>query len=222
MTWRIPPFSSNSIHFSSILIRLSPLRLSARLRQRVAHLELQVGLVLETLPAAALYVFLRRPIYVFLPRDLAADLRRCSDSQRASIRSEYSQHQATDCMHYLIVDDHPMTLQAVIDSLAEPGDSFAEAGTGEEAIAYCEQHSADWIIMDVKMPGRGGIFATREITAKHPGTRVVVMSQYDDELMADEARTAGAIDFISKDRIAELPEILNELGRDPVATINNI
>ena len=125
-------------------------------------------------------------------------------------------------MHYLIVDDHPMTLQAVIDSLAEPGDSFAEAGTGEEAIDYCERQRPDWIIMDVKMPGKGGIFATREITTRYPGTRVVVMSQYDDELMADGARAAGAIDFISKDRIAELPEILNELGRDPVATINNI
>ena len=115
-------------------------------------------------------------------------------------------------MHYLIVDDHPMTRQAVIDSLAEPGDSFAEAGTGEEAVAYCQQNSPDWIIMDVKMPGRGGLFATREITARQPATRIVVISQYADELMAEGARAAGAIDFISKDRIAELPEIL--LGLD--------
>ena len=113
-------------------------------------------------------------------------------------------------MNYLIVDDHPMTCQAVIESLSEPGDSFAEAGTGEEAIAYCESHRPDWIIMDVKMPGRGGLFATREITARHPGARIVVMSQYADELMAEGARAAGAIDFISKDRIAELPEILLE------------
>ena len=119
-------------------------------------------------------------------------------------------------MNYLIVDDHPMTRQAVIDSLRAPGDAFAEAGTGEEAIAYCDSHRPDWVIMDVKMPGRGGLFASGEITTRHPGTRVVVMSQYDDELMADGARAAGAIDFISKDRIAELPEILSRLVNNPV------
>ena len=118
-------------------------------------------------------------------------------------------------MNYLVVDDHPMTRQAVIESLRAPGDVFAEAGSGEESIAYCAQHTPDWIIMDVKMPGRGGLFASREITTKHPGIRIVVMSQYDDELMADGARTAGAIDFISKDRIAELPEILLGLDGHP-------
>ena len=81
-----------------------------------------------------------------------------------------------------------------------------------QAIDYCERQTPDWIIMDVKMPGKGGLFATREITTKHPGSRIVVMSQYDDELMAAGARAAGAIDFISKDRIGELPEIL--LGFD--------
>jgi len=118
-------------------------------------------------------------------------------------------------MNYLIVDDHPMTRQALIDCLREPGDAFAEAGTGEEAIEYCQSHSPDWIIMDVKMPGKGGLFASREITARHPEARIVVISQYDDELMTEGARTAGAIDFISKDRIAELPEILHGLGGHP-------
>ncbi|MCP5522122.1 MAG: response regulator transcription factor [Verrucomicrobiales bacterium] len=114
-------------------------------------------------------------------------------------------------MHYLIVDDHPMTRQAVIESLREPGDAFAEVGTGEEAIDYCDEHSPDWIIMDVKMPGRGGLFASREITTRRPDARIVVLSQYDDELMAQEAWAAGAMDFVSKDRIAQLPEILTGL-----------
>ncbi|MCP5518285.1 MAG: response regulator transcription factor [Verrucomicrobiales bacterium] len=118
-------------------------------------------------------------------------------------------------MNYLIVDDHPMTRQAVIESLRQRGDAFAEAGTGEEAIAYCEQHTPDWIIMDVKMPGKGGLFASRAITASRPEARIVVISQYADEQMAVEARAAGAIDFVSKDRIAELPEILTELTSTP-------
>ncbi|MCB1205000.1 MAG: response regulator transcription factor [Verrucomicrobiae bacterium] len=114
-------------------------------------------------------------------------------------------------MKYLIVDDHPLTRQVVIDSLRESGAEFAEAASGEEAIAYCEQHSPDWIIMDVRMPGRGGLFASRQITSSRPGARIVVISQYDDDLMANEARAVGAMDFVSKDRIAELPSILKEL-----------
>ena len=120
-------------------------------------------------------------------------------------------------MNYLIVDDHPMTRQAVIESLREPGDAFAEAGTGEEAIAYCRENTLDWVIMDVKMSGKGGLFASREITARRPATRIVVISQYDNQLVADQARAAGAIDFISKDRIADLLEILNELNRNSVS-----
>ena len=120
-------------------------------------------------------------------------------------------------MTYLIVDDHPMTRQAVIESLREPGDSFTEAGTGEEAIAHCESHSPDWIIMDVKMPGCGGLCASREITTRRPDVRILVISQYADQLVADEARASGAVDFISKDRIADLPEILDQLGSRPAA-----
>jgi two-component system invasion response regulator UvrY len=119
-------------------------------------------------------------------------------------------------MKYLIVDDHPRTRQAVIESLREPGDAFTEVGTGEEAIEFCATQRPDWIIMDVKMPGRGGLHASREISARYPGARIVVISQYADGLMADRARAAGAIDFISKDRIAELPEILNALGLSPI------
>jgi CheY-like chemotaxis protein len=96
-----------------------------------------------------------------------------------------------------------------------------KAGTGEEAIAHCEQHCPDWIIMDVKMPGRGGLFASREITAR-PEARIVVISQYADELMADGARAAGAIDFISKDRIAELPEILLGLDGHPATSTETL
>ena len=46
-------------------------------------------------------------------------------------------------MKYLIVDDHAMTRQAIIESLREPGDTFAEVGTGEEAIDYCAHHAPE-------------------------------------------------------------------------------
>lgn len=115
-------------------------------------------------------------------------------------------------MKYLIVDDHPMTRKTVIDSLRQPGDAFAEAGTGEEAIEHCARHTPDWVIMDVKMPGCGGMFASQQILSRHPHLRIVIFSQYVDDAMAAAARAAGGLDFISKDRIAELPEILHELA----------
>lgn len=154
------------------------------------------GFYVFTLRASS--AFTRSRIYVRAPIEDRSSIRQLN--QRLKLP-----------MKYLIVDDHPMTRQVVIDSLRESGAEFAEAATGEEAIAYCEAHSPDWIIMDVRMPGRGGLFASRQILSRRPESRILVMSQCGDDLVANEARAAGAIDFVSKDRIEELPAILREL-----------
>jgi len=115
-------------------------------------------------------------------------------------------------MNYLIVDDHPRTRQAVIAVLRQTGDVFEEAGTGEEAVEAYDHWRPDWTIMDVRMPGRGGLAATSEILSRHPQARILILSQCDEEQLADQARASGAAAFVSKDRIVELGEILNGLS----------
>jgi DNA-binding NarL/FixJ family response regulator len=119
---------------------------------------------------------------------------------------------AMNGMNYLIVDDHPRTRKAVIEALRQPGDVFVEVGTGEEAVEAYDHLQPDWTIMDVRMPGRGGLAATSEILFRHPHARILILSQHDEADVADQSRASGATGFISKDQIADLSSILQALS----------
>lgn len=116
-------------------------------------------------------------------------------------------------MKYLIVDDHAVIRQTVMDVLCQPGDTFEEACTGEAAVALYDRHHHDWVIMDVRMPGIGGLAAAQEITSRYPDSQVVIMSQFEGSDCADKASECGARAFVSKERIADLHEILAQLDK---------
>ncbi len=75
---------------------------------------------------------------------------------------------------------------------------LAEASSGAEAIAACQTHRPDVVLMDVRMPGVDGIAATREITTTHPATKVVVLTSFDVDQYAFGALEAGASAFLLK------------------------
>jgi len=103
----------------------------------------------------------------------------------------------------LIVDDH----ESMCDSLA-----YALEGTGLFAVAgrltsaalaalYCEKLRPDLVLMDVCTEGgASGLDATRELRAKFPGIRVIVMSGFDEITYAPRAKEAGAHAFVLKSR----------------------
>jgi DNA-binding NarL/FixJ family response regulator len=62
--------------------------------------------------------------------------------------------------------------------------------------------------MDIKLPGMNGLEGTRRLTREHPGAKVIVVTQYDDPVYRDEARSAGARGYVLKDRLDELPRLL--------------
>jgi DNA-binding NarL/FixJ family response regulator len=81
---------------------------------------------------------------------------------------------------------------------AEGYDVVAEASDGLEAIALVEQERPDLVLMDLSMPTRDGFEATAHITARHPGTKVVVITLFDDEASVVRALQAGASGYVSK------------------------
>jgi DNA-binding NarL/FixJ family response regulator len=82
-----------------------------------------------------------------------------------------------------------------------------EAGTGEEALALVGGTAVDVVLMDLRMPGIGGIEATRRITAGGDGqVRVLVLTTFDDDDYVYGALRAGASGFLVKDM--ELDDIL--------------
>jgi DNA-binding NarL/FixJ family response regulator len=105
----------------------------------------------------------------------------------------------------LIVDDHPplrMGLAALIKS--QPGmDVVAEASDGEEAIEVYDDVLPDIVLMDLRMPGMGGVEAILAIRKKHPEARVIVLSTYDLDEDIHRAIQSGAQSYLLKDMPSE-------------------
>lgn len=102
-------------------------------------------------------------------------------------------------MKILIVDDHPIVRAGLRQLLAaEPETEIREAASGREAlIAYREHHPA-LVILDLNLPGLGGLEVIARLKAADPGARVLVLSMHDDATHAARAVQAGAGGYISK------------------------
>jgi two-component system nitrate/nitrite response regulator NarL len=85
----------------------------------------------------------------------------------------------------------------------------AEAENGSAAIAMVEEHRPDVVLMDITMPVLDGIEATRIITSKLPGIRVIVLTAHSSESIAAKAFKAGASHLLTKGCSAE--EILDAI-----------
>lgn len=100
----------------------------------------------------------------------------------------------------LIVDDHELSRlgnRLVLDSVDDIT-VVGEVATGEEAVAQVEALKPDVVLMDVRMPGMGGIEATRLITGASMDVRVVVLTTFDLDRYAFGSLQAGASAFLLK------------------------
>ncbi len=109
----------------------------------------------------------------------------------------------------LLVDDHAV-VRTGFRLLLESGTNvsvIAEAATGEVACQRYLELIPDVVVMDVAMPGMGGIEALRRIRSHHPQARVLALSAHDDPVHARRALREGASGFLSK---RSAPEALLE------------
>jgi DNA-binding NarL/FixJ family response regulator len=111
----------------------------------------------------------------------------------------------------LIADDDP-DVRAVLSAQLAPGFHVVGAAADtDEAIALAGEHQPDIAIVDVQMPGGGGVRATQGIRAAAPGTAIVALSADESERIVLEMLTAGAVTYIRKGVAAdELAGLLHE------------
>lgn len=109
----------------------------------------------------------------------------------------------------LLVDDHAVVrtgFRLLLES--HPGFSvIAEAESGEDACRRYVELTPDAVIMDIAMPGMGGLEALKRIRARDPRARVLALSAHDDPMHARRALREGALGFLSK---RSAPEALIE------------
>jgi two-component system invasion response regulator UvrY len=111
----------------------------------------------------------------------------------------------------LVADDHHLVRTSIARMLNEEEglQVIGEAADGEEAISQSRALRPDIILMDIRMPGIGGLEATRKIVRGMPDIKVVVLTAYLEETFAQRLLDAGASGFISKG--SELDEMVRAI-----------
>ena len=111
----------------------------------------------------------------------------------------------------LVVDDHPLTRDALAGLLAQHGfDVVGVAGSGEEAIELARELQPQLVLLDLTMPGLGGLAALPHVREAAPETEVVVLTAAEDESSLLRAIQSGAAGYLLK---SEPPERIVEFLR---------
>ncbi|MBP7972670.1 MAG: response regulator transcription factor [Candidatus Nanopelagicales bacterium] len=105
----------------------------------------------------------------------------------------------------LVCDDAPMAREAVRRQLASlPGvERVTAAGSGEEVLARYPLERPDLILMDVRMPGIGGVEATRRLVSAHPDASIMMLTMGEDADGVARAVAGGARGYVAKDASRE-------------------
>lgn len=111
----------------------------------------------------------------------------------------------------LVVDDHDLVRTGIVRILNDVKDFkvVAEAESGEKAVDYCRKHTPDIVLMDITMPGIGGLEATRKVTRICDSSRVICVSMHKENPLPTKIMQAGAYGFITKD--AGTSEMVNAI-----------
>ena len=105
------------------------------------------------------------------------------------------------CIRVLIVDDHPVVRKGLSNFLANEPDLevLGAAHDGEEAIRMAALDCPDVVLMDLSMPGIGGIEATKVLVGEHSEIKVLMLTSFGGHERMVEALQAGALGYVVKD-----------------------
>lgn len=109
----------------------------------------------------------------------------------------------------LLVDDHAVVRAGfkLLLSTSPNIEVVAEADRGEQAIQYYQKYQPDIMVLDLSMPGIGGLETIRRIIQRNENVSILVFSVHDEQVYVNRALNAGAMGYISKN---SAPEILAE------------
>ncbi len=163
------------------------------------------SLTIDSTPGKGSKFTLTMPLRTSKDKGLFPNL--SSTSQASEVPAEL----ASSKIRILFADDHAVMRQGLIKLIrGQPQIAVAgEAANGRKALELARQLRPDLIVMDISMPEMDGIEATRLIKAEMPEIRVIGLSMYEDEQIAQRMSEAGAEAFVSKS--AGIPTLLKAI-----------
>ena len=113
----------------------------------------------------------------------------------------------------LVVDDHDLVRMGIVRMLAdiEGYQVVGDAKSGEEAVTKARVLLPDVVLMDVKMPGMGGLEATKKLLVMSPTIKIIAVTACDDDLYPTRLMQAGAVGYVTKG--AEFSEITSAIDK---------
>lgn len=127
----------------------------------------------------------------------------------------------------VLVDDHPIVRRGLRETLSTESDItvVAEAARSEEVLDTLRAHPCDVVLLDLSLPGRGGLEVLKDIRRDFPGIKVLVVSTHDEAQYSVRAIRAGAAGYLTKtsapDELIRAVRVLVQTGHylsDGVAT----
>jgi len=105
----------------------------------------------------------------------------------------------------LVADDHEVVRKGLMNVLAEAFQPIEvdEAGNGQEAVSKVLRKKYDLVVLDIKMPGKSGLDALKEIKQHRPKLPVVILSMHPEDQLAIRAMRAGASGYLTKESASD-------------------
>lgn len=102
----------------------------------------------------------------------------------------------------LIVDDHPLVREGAVQQINRELDWIVcgQAGNAREALEAIRDQQPDLVLLDLALPGKGGLELLKDIKVFHPHVRVLVLSMHDESLYAERVIRAGARGYLMKSK----------------------
>jgi len=100
----------------------------------------------------------------------------------------------------LIADDHAIVRKGLVQILADSPDTIVvdEASDGNEALRKADDGDFDLVLLDISMPGRGGLDVLKELKSRKPGLPVLILSMHPEDQYAVRALRSGASGYLTK------------------------
>ncbi len=125
----------------------------------------------------------------------------------------------------LVVDDHDLVRMGIVRMLSDVAgfEVVGDAKSGEEAVSRARELLPDVVLMDVKMPGMGGLEATRKLRQVNPEMKIIAVTACDDSLYPTRLMQAGAVGYVTKGaEFTEITDAIHKVIRGDLYMSNSI